>query len=62
MMDVPFVDLRLQSRGMRKELQDAIMSVVDDSDFIMGQAVERFEEEFAAFCGVASCLIVSSCT
>ncbi|MCR4287644.1 MAG: DegT/DnrJ/EryC1/StrS family aminotransferase, partial [Deltaproteobacteria bacterium] len=52
MMDVPFVDLRLQSRSMRKELQDAIMPVIDDSDFIMGQAVERFEEDFASFCGV----------
>lgn len=62
MMDVPFVDLRLQSRNMRKELQDAIMSVVEDSDFIMGQAVERFEEEFASFSGVSSGVGVASGT
>ena len=46
---VPFVDLLLQHQRLLPELQDAFLKVIDQSDFILGAAVERFEQEFAAY-------------
>jgi dTDP-4-amino-4,6-dideoxygalactose transaminase len=50
-MNVPFVDLRAQHRGIRDELDRAIQQVMERADFALGEDVARFEEEFAAFCG-----------
>jgi len=59
---VPFVDLRAQYREIKPEVQSAIMSVVDDCAFIGGKYVERFEQNFAAFCGRRHAVGVSSGT
>jgi len=44
------------------ELQAAFDRVVRDSAFILGEEVERFEDEFAAYCGTTSCVGVASGT
>jgi dTDP-4-amino-4,6-dideoxygalactose transaminase len=44
------------------ELQAAFDRVVRANSFILGEEVERFEDEFAAYCGTASCVGVSSGT
>jgi dTDP-4-amino-4,6-dideoxygalactose transaminase len=49
---VPFVDLTRQTATIRAELDEALARVVDRGDFISGSEVERFECEFAAYCGV----------
>ncbi len=50
---VPFVDLTgMHSQG-KDVLMSAIGAVIDRGDFILGEAVGRFEEEFAGYCGVA---------
>jgi dTDP-4-amino-4,6-dideoxygalactose transaminase len=59
---VPFVDLQAQYREIKSEVQSAIMSVADDCAFIGGKYVQRFEEEFAAFCGCKYAVGVSSGT
>jgi dTDP-4-amino-4,6-dideoxygalactose transaminase len=59
-MRVPFVDLRAQHAPIRQELDQAIQGVVDHADFICGEELERFEEEFAAFCGAAHAVGVDS--
>ncbi len=51
MMNVPLVDLRIQHRAIRDELNQAIQGVLDRCDFVLGKDVAPFEEEFAAFCG-----------
>ena len=38
---------------MRDELRAAFERVVDASGFILGEEVERFEAEFARYCGVS---------
>ena len=61
-MNVPFVDLQAQYRLLANEIQTAISSVLDRGDFILGQAVGLFEEEFAAYCEARHAVGVSSGT
>lgn len=49
-MQVPFVDLTAQYRGISQEVDAAIKSVITKTDFILGQDVTLFEQEFAEFC------------
>src|SRR5687768_2205306 len=51
-MQVPFLNLRLHHEPIRSELRAAIEEVIDSSAFAGGKYVERFEREFAQFCGV----------
>jgi dTDP-4-amino-4,6-dideoxygalactose transaminase len=46
------VDLAAQHRRLDGELEEAVSRVVASGRFIGGEAVERFEAEFAAACGV----------
>lgn len=59
---IPFVDLRAQYQTIRDEVQAAVSGVLERADFILGEDVRRFEEEFARFCGVAHAVGVSSGT
>jgi len=59
-MNVPFVDLGALHRPIMEELNLAIRRVVEKSDFILGEEVDRFEEEFAAYCGAERAVGVDS--
>ncbi|TMC68011.1 MAG: hypothetical protein E6J18_14940, partial [Chloroflexi bacterium] len=48
---VAFVDLRAQTGALQPALIAAIETVLSRGDFILGDDLERFEAEFAAFCG-----------
>jgi dTDP-4-amino-4,6-dideoxygalactose transaminase len=61
-MRVPLVDLQLQYRDLKPEIDAAIGEVLARCDFILGEAVERFEREFAAFVGARHCVGVASGT
>lgn len=50
-MNVPWVDLTTQHQNIRNEINAAIQGVLDRGDFILGNDVTKFEEEFAAYCG-----------
>ncbi|HEX8993379.1 MAG TPA: DegT/DnrJ/EryC1/StrS family aminotransferase [Anaerolineales bacterium] len=50
-MNVPLIDLTIQHRELRAEINAAIAGVLDRADFILGQDVHKLEEEFAAYCG-----------
>jgi dTDP-4-amino-4,6-dideoxygalactose transaminase len=62
LVSVPFLDLARQSTALRDELDDAFASVLARGRFIDGPAVERFEREFAAYCGVDHAVGVNSGT
>ena len=47
-MAVPLLDLRAQHNTIRDSVVSAMMKVVDDQTFILGEPVERFEKEVAA--------------
>jgi dTDP-4-amino-4,6-dideoxygalactose transaminase len=52
-MTIPMVDLKAQYARIGKEVDAAIARVVASAQFIGGDEVTAFEDEFAAFCGVS---------
>jgi dTDP-4-amino-4,6-dideoxygalactose transaminase len=49
---VPFVDLGRAHEGLAESLLDAFGRLIETGDFTNGKDVARFEEAFAAHCGV----------
>ena len=58
----PFVDLRSTHDQLRSELDGVWKACVDGSGFIGGAAVERFEQDWAAFCGTTHAIGVANGT
>src|SRR5213083_2662907 len=50
-MKVPFLDLKAHHAPLIDEFDGAIRKVIESSAFAGGPFVERFEQEFAAYCG-----------
>jgi dTDP-4-amino-4,6-dideoxygalactose transaminase len=55
-MAVPFVDLRAQYLRIQSEIDQAISQVLESTQFIGGEKVKEFEQSFANFFGVKSCV------
>src|SRR6266498_583133 len=47
---IPLVDLKKQYESIKHEIDSAIADVVQSCQFILGEQVERFEADFAAYC------------
>ncbi|HQH13572.1 MAG TPA: DegT/DnrJ/EryC1/StrS family aminotransferase, partial [Candidatus Sumerlaeota bacterium] len=62
MTSIPFVDLKAQYLSIKSEIDAAIQNVLDTSNFIMGENVKKFEQEFAAWSGAPFAIGCSSCT
>lgn len=62
MTKIPFVDLRLQHQLLQPQISQAIDSVLNRGDFILGRALSDFEEAFAIACGVQHGIGVASGT
>ncbi|HYR90314.1 MAG TPA: DegT/DnrJ/EryC1/StrS family aminotransferase [Terriglobia bacterium] len=61
-MAVPFMDLRTEHQRHRGDLLRAWEEILDSSAFVGGDQVEKFEEEFAAFCEVRHAIGVANGT
>ena len=48
---IPFLSLKANVMPHRQELLDAIAEVIDSGHYILGKTVEKFETEFATYCG-----------
>ena len=59
---IPFIDLALQQKRIRPQLQAAIARVLDHGKYIMGPEVMELEERLAHYAGVKHCIAVSSGT
>lgn len=59
---VPFVDLRAQYRSIREEIDEAVLKVLESGQFVAGEWVERFEEEFSRSVGACYAVGVGSGT
>jgi dTDP-4-amino-4,6-dideoxygalactose transaminase len=59
---VPALDLAAEYAEVRSEIEPAVLSVLASGRYIGGPEVEGLEREFAAFCGVAHGVAVSSGT
>lgn len=51
-MKVEFIDLRKQYLLIRREINDALQSVVKSQQFVLGGQLEKFEQEFARYLGI----------
>jgi len=61
-MGVPFIDLKAQQAEIAAEVEPAVLDILRRAAFVGGPAVTAFEEEFAAFLGVAHCVGVANGT
>ncbi|MBZ5559475.1 MAG: DegT/DnrJ/EryC1/StrS family aminotransferase [Acidobacteriia bacterium] len=59
---IPFVDLKAQYRSIKPEIDAAIARVFETGQFVLGDEVAAFEKEFAAACGAAHGVAMSSGT
>jgi dTDP-4-amino-4,6-dideoxygalactose transaminase len=59
---VPFLDLKSQFKSIREEIMDAVDRVFVSGQFVGGEWVERFEEQFARFVGSKYAIGVGSGT
>ncbi len=59
---IPLLDLASEYRELRPAIDAAIARTLDARQFILGAEVAAFEEEFAAYCGVAHAIGVNSGT
>jgi len=61
-MKIPFADLSAQHSEVRAQITAAITRVLEKSDFILGEDVLLFEQEFARYCQARYAVGVSSGT
>jgi dTDP-4-amino-4,6-dideoxygalactose transaminase len=59
-VNIPFLDLRLPYLELKQELDAAYERVMTSGWYILGTEVEKFEEEFAAYCLVKHCVGVAN--
>jgi dTDP-4-amino-4,6-dideoxygalactose transaminase len=51
MYRIPFISLKKEYEYLKKEIDEAISSVIESGSFILGKNVEAFEREFASYIG-----------
>jgi len=61
-MKVPFLDLKRQYATIKKEIDEAVFSVLSNTRFILGPEVKSLEEKVAAYCGTKFAIGVASGT
>lgn len=61
-MRIKFVDLPRQNKILKKQLMTSIEEVVDKADFSLGAELNKFETDFARFCGKKYAIGVNSGT
>jgi dTDP-4-amino-4,6-dideoxygalactose transaminase len=59
---IPLLDLRRQFDPIRDEIMREVERVIESQRFILGQDVERFERNFAAYCNVTHAIGCASGT
>lgn len=59
-MRVPFQDFSKTHAPYQAELEEAVQKSLRSGHYILGSEVERFEEEFASYCGKRFCVSVGN--
>lgn len=49
---IPLMNVQRQYETIKDELNEAVLKVLSSGNYILGDAVEKFEKEFADYCGV----------
>lgn len=61
-MSIPLLDLKAQYLALKDEIDQAVLSVLDSAQFILGPEMKAFEEEMAAYCGTKYAVAVANGT
>jgi len=59
---IPIIDLKRQTLALQPELEEAVRRVLEGGHYVLGETLERFEAEMAAYCGVKHAIGVNSGT
>lgn len=59
---VPFVDLKQQYSDIKSEIDSAVLRTLNSTQFVLGDEVATFENEFARFCRTEYAIAVNSGT
>lgn len=59
---IPFLDLKAQYQSIKREIDEAVLNVVASAQYVLGEEVARFEDEFATYCNVEHAIAVNSGT
>ena len=57
---IPYLNLKVLHEPIREELDKVYKNVMDNNWYIMGSYLEKFENEFAEFCGAKYCVGVGN--
>ncbi len=59
-MNIPFLDLKATYLELQPEIDDAIKRVLDSGWYVLGEEVDAFEREYAAYCEAKHCVGVAN--
>lgn len=59
-MKVPFLDVRKAYEELKEEVDAAVQRVLTSGWYLLGEEIDGFEREFAAYCGVKHCIGVAN--
>jgi dTDP-4-amino-4,6-dideoxygalactose transaminase len=57
---IKFLDLRKITARYGSEINEAVLRTIDSGQYLFGDEVKGFEQEYAAFCGVKHCIGVAN--
>jgi UDP-2-acetamido-2-deoxy-ribo-hexuluronate aminotransferase len=61
-MDIPFIDLKTQYETYKEEINEAVLSQLESTQFILGEQVKALEENLSNFIGSKHAIACSSGT
>jgi len=61
-MPIPFIDLNVQYKALRPQVQERINRVLEHGQYIMGPEVKELEDKLQAYTGAKHCITVASGT
>lgn len=59
---IPYLDLKRQYESIAEDIEEAVLSTLRSRQYVLGEPVECFEENFAAYCGTKYAVAVNSGT
>lgn len=59
---IPFLDLKAQYRTVQEPVERAVLDVLRSGDYVLGESVRKFEQDFAAYCGAGEAVALNTGT
>ena len=59
---IPFLDIKAQYQSIKGEIDAAVLGVLASGQYVLGEEVLRFEQEFADYCNVKHAIAVNTGT